>query len=149
MSFANTLVGNNYRPDRKLLEAISSLTAQLAALKARADTLPATSGVSMGSLGACGLVTMRDGRPSFEVDSGEIELTYSVGARTETLSRVTANASGGVFISVYDGSTLLGGGLAAGVLILNFAVVAPQSLKIVAALAGPGSHMGDLILSWV
>ena len=149
MSFANTLVGNNYRPDRKLLEALTSLTAQLAALKARADILPATSGVSMGSLGACGLVTMRDGRPSFEVSEGQIEITYSVGARTETLTRVTANASGGVFISVYDGSTLLGGGLAAGVLILNFAVVAPRDLKIVATLAGPGSRVGDVVLSRV
>ena len=109
MSYANTLVGNNYRPDRKLLEALTSLTAQLAALKARADTLPATSGVSMGSLGACGLLGMCDGRPSFEVDTRAVEITYSVGARTETLSRVTANASGGVFISVYDGMTLLGG----------------------------------------
>ena len=148
MSFANTAVGNNYRPDRKLLEAIAALTTQVAALKARADTLPATSGVSMGSLGACAMITMRNNRPSFEVDSGEIELTYPIGARSETLTRVTANATG-VFISVYNGSTLLGGGLAAGVLILNFAAVAPQSLKIVAALAGPGSHMGDIVLSWV
>ena len=148
MSFANTLVGNNYRPDRKLLEALTSLTAQLAALKARADTLPATSGVSMGSLGACGLVTMRDGRPSFEVDTGAVELTYSIGQRPETLTRVTANASG-VFISVYDGMTLLGGGLASGVLQLNFAVLAPRDLKIVAALAGPGSRVGDVVLSWV
>ena len=149
MSFANTLVGNNYRPDRKLLEAISSLTAQLAALKARADTLPATSGVSMGSLGACGILTMRDGRPSFEVDAGKIEITYIIGQRPETLTRVTANASGGVFISVYDGMTLLGGGLASGALILNFAVVAPRDLRIVAALAGPDSRVGDIVLSWV
>ena len=92
---------------------------------------------------------MRNDRPSFEVESGEIELTYSVGSRPETLTRVTANASGGVFISVYDGSTLLGGGLAAGVLILNFAVVAPRDLKIVATLAGPGSRVGDVVLSWV
>ena len=148
MSFANTLVGNNYRPDRKLLEALTSLTAQLAALKARADILPATSGVSMGSLGACGLVTMRDGRPSFEVDTGAVELTYSIGARTETLTRVTATATG-VFVSVYDGSTLLGGGLASGALILNFAVVAPRDLRIVVALAGPGSRVGDVSLSWV
>ena len=148
MSYANTLVGNNYRPDRKLLEALTSLTAQLAALKARADTLPATSGVSMGSLGACGLVTMRDGRPSFEVDTGAVELTYSIGQRPETLTRVTANASG-VFISVYDGMTLLGGGLASGVLQLNFAVLAPRDLKIVATLAGPGSRVGDVVLSWV
>ena len=149
MSYANSSVTNTYRPDRRILDALTSLTAQLAALKARADTLPATSGVSMGSLGACGLVTMRDGRPSFEVSEGQIEITYSVGARTETLTRVTANASGGVFISVYDGSTLLGGGLAAGVLILNFAVVAPQNLRIVVALAGPGSRVGDVSLSWV
>ena len=148
MSFANTLVGNNYRPDRKLLEALTSLTAQLAALKARADTLPATSGVSMGSLGACGLVTMRDGRPSFEVDTGAVELTYSIGQRPETLTRVTANASG-VFISVYDGMTLLGGGLASGVLQLNFAVLAPRDLRITAALAGPGSRVGDIVLTWV
>ena len=147
--FANSAVGNNYRPDRKLLEAISSLTAQLAALKARADTLPATSGVSMGSLGAVGMITMRNDRPSFEVDTGAVELTYSIGARTETLSRVTANADGGAFISVYNGATLLGGGLAAGVLILNFAVVAPQNLRIVVALAGPGSCMGDIVLTWV
>ena len=149
MSFANTAVGNNYRPDRKLLEAITSLTAQVTALKARADTLPATSGVSLGSLGACGMITMRDGRPSFEVDTGAVELTYSVGSRPETLTRVTANADGGVFISVYNGATLLGGGLAAGALILNFAVVAPQNLRIVAALAGPGSRVGDIVLSWV
>ena len=63
----------------------------------------------MGSLGAVGMITMRDGRPSFEVDSGQIEVTYPIGARTETLTRVTANASG-VFISVYNGATLLGGG---------------------------------------
>ena len=90
---------------------------------------------------------MRDGRPSFEVDSGEIELTYSIGARTETLTRVTANASG-AFISVYNGATLLGGGLAAGVLQLNFAVVAPQNLRIVAALGGPGVRVGDIVLTW-
>ena len=149
MSFSNSSVTNTYRPDRRILDSIAALTAQLAALKARADTLPATSGVSMGSLGACGLVTMRDGRPSFEVSEGQIEITYSVGARTETPTRVTANASGGVFISVYDGMTLLGGGLAAGVLILNFAVVAPRDLRIVAALAGPGSRVGDVVLSWV
>jgi hypothetical protein len=94
------------------------------------------------------MITMRDGRPSFEVDAGQIEITYSIGQRPETLTRVTATASG-VFISVYNGATLLGGGLASGALILNFAVVAPQSLKIVAALAGPGSHMGDISLSWV
>ena len=148
MSFSNSSVTNTYRPDRRILDSIAALTAQLAALKARADTLPATSGVSMGSLGACGLVTMRDGRPSFEVSEGQIELTYSIGARTETLTRVTANASG-VFISVYDGMTLLGGGLASGVLQLNFAVLAPRDLKIVAALAGPGSRVGDVVLSWV
>ena len=74
---------------------------------------------------------------------------YPIGARPETLTRVTANASGGVFISVYDGNILLGGGLANGVLQLNFATVSPQNLRIVAALAGPGSRMGDLILSWV
>ena len=91
---------------------------------------------------------MRNNRPSFEVDSGEIELTYPIGARSETLTRVTANATG-VFISVYNGATLLGGGLAAGVLILNFTVVAPQNLRIVAALAGPGSRVGDIVLSWV
>ena len=91
---------------------------------------------------------MRDGRPSFEVDSGEIELTYSIGARTETLTRVVATASG-VFISVYDGSTLLGGGLASGAIILNFAAVAPRDLRIVAALAGPGSRVGDVSLTWV
>ena len=85
--FANSSVGNNYRPDRKLLEAITALTAQVAALKTRADTLPATSGISMGSLGAVGMITMRNDRPSFEVDSGQIELTYSIGARSETLTR--------------------------------------------------------------
>ena len=148
MSFANTAVGNNYRPDRKLLEAITALTAQVTALKTRADTLAATSGVSLGSIGACGMITMRDGRPSFEVDAGEISITYSIGQRPETLMRVTANASG-AFISVYDGSTLLGGGLASGALILNFAVVAPRDLRIVVALAGPGSRVGDVSLSWV
>ena len=149
MSFANSGAPlNSYRPDTRLTNAIAALSAQVAALRARADILPATSGVSMGSLGACAMITMRNNRPSFEVDSGEIELTYPIGARSETLTRVTANATG-VFISVYNGSTLLGGGLAAGVLILNFAAVAPQSLKIVAALAGPGSHMGDIVLSWV
>ena len=91
---------------------------------------------------------MRDGRPSFEVDSGEIELTYSIGARTETLTRVVTTASG-VFISVYDGMTLLGGGVASGVLQLNFAVLAPRDLRITAALAGPGSRVGDVVLSWV
>ena len=65
--FANSSVGNNYRPDRKLLEAITALTAQVAALKARADIIPATGGVSMGSLGAVGMIGMRDGRPSFEL----------------------------------------------------------------------------------
>ena len=148
--FANSSVTNTYRPDRKLLDDIAALTAQVAALKARADTLPVSAGTSMGSLGAVGMITMRDGRPSFEVDAGQIEITYPIGARPETLTRVTANASGGVFISVYDGAALLGGGLGNGVFLqLNFAVVAPQSLKIVAALAGPGSRMGDLILSWV
>ena len=146
--FANSSVTNTYRPDRKLLDAIAALTAQVAALKARADTIPVSAGTSMGSLGAGGLVTMRDGRPSFEVDAGQIEITYSIGQRPETLTRVTANASG-VFISVYDNNTLLGGGLASGALILNFAVVAPQNLRIVAALAGPDSHMGDIVLTWV
>ena len=142
--FANSQVGNTYRPDTR----IAVLTAQVAALRARADTLTATSGISMGSLGACGMTTMRDGRPSFEVDSGQIEISYPIGARTETLTRVTANASG-VFISVYNGATLLGGGLAAGVLILNFGVAAPTNLRIVAALAGPGSRVGDIVLTWV
>ena len=146
--FANSSVTNTYRPDRKLLDAIAALTAQVAALKARADTLPVSAGTSMGSLGACGMIAMRDGRPSFEVDSGEIELTYPIGTRPETLTRVTATASG-VFISVYNGATLLGGGLANGTIQLNFAVVAPQSLKIVAALGGPGSRMGDIVLTWV
>ena len=146
--FANSSVGNNYRPDRKLLEAITALTAQVAALKTRADTLPATSGISMGSLGAVGMITMRDGRPSFEVSEGQIEITYIVGQRPETLTKVVANASG-AFISVYDGSILLGGGMGSGTLILNFAVVAPRDLRIVAALAGPGSRVGDVVLSWV
>ena len=144
MSFANTLVGNSYRPDTRL----TSLTTQLAALKARADTLQATSGVSMGSLGAVGMITMRDGRPSFEVDTGAVELTYSIGARTETLTRVTATATG-VFISVYDGMTLLGRLVSNGALILNFAVVAPRDLRIVASLGGPGARMGDIALTWV
>ena len=149
MSFANSGAPlNSYRPDTRLTNAIAALSAQVAALKARADILPANAGVSLGSLGGCGIITMRDGRPSFEVDSGEIEITYSIGARTETLSRVSATATG-VFISVYNGATLLGGGLAAGVLILNFAVVAPRDLKIVATLAGPGSRVGDVVLSWV
>ena len=148
MSFANSSVTNTYRPDRRILDALTSLTAQLAALKARADTLPATSGVSMGSLGACGMITMRDGRPSFEVDAGQIEITYPIGARPETLTRVSVNASG-AFISVYDNNTLLGGGLTSGTLILNFAVVAPQNLRIVAVLGGPGSRMGDIVLTWV
>ena len=148
MSFASSSLQNSYRPDTRLTNAIAALSAQVAAL--RADILPATSGVSMGSLGACAMITMRDGRPSFEVDSGEIELTCSIGARTETLSRVTANADGGAFISVYNGATLLGGGLTNGVpLILNFATVSPQSLRIVVALAGPGSRMGDIVLTWV
>ena len=146
--FANSSVTNTYRPDRKLLDAIAVLTQQVAALKARADTITATSGVSLGSLGACGMITMRDGRPSFEVDSGQIEITYPIGARPETLTRVTANASG-VFISVYNGESLLGGGLVNGMIQLNFAVVAPQNLRIVAALAGPGSRVGDIVLSWV
>jgi hypothetical protein len=146
--FGNNSVGNNFRPDQKLLNAIAALSAQLAAIKARGDTLPVSAGTSMGSLGACGMIAMRDGRPSFEVDSGEIEITYIIGQRPETLTRVTATASG-VFISVYNGNTLLGGGLASGALILNFAVVAPQNLRIVAALAGPGSHMGDIVLTWV
>ena len=115
MSFANTAVGNNSRPDRKLLEAITALTAQVTALKTRADTLASTSGVSLGSVGACGMITMRDGRPSFEVDAGEISITYSVGSRTETLTRVTVNASG-AFNIVYNGTTLLGGGLVSGLL---------------------------------
>ena len=84
--FANSQVTNTYRPDRKLLDAIAALTAQLAILRARGDTIPVSAGTSMGSLGACGLLGMRDGRPSFEVDSGQIELTYSIGARSETLS---------------------------------------------------------------
>ena len=91
---------------------------------------------------------MRDGRPSFEVSEGQIEITYPIGARSETLSRVTANASG-VFISVYNGASLVGGGLVNGTIQLNFAVVAPQNLRIVAALGGPGSRMGDLVLTWV
>ena len=95
------------------------------------------------------MLNMRDGRPSFEVVSGQIELTYSIGARTETLTRVTAYASGGVFIRVYDGNTLLGRGLANGSLILNFGVAAPTNLRIVAALAGPGSRVGDIVLTWV
>ena len=45
--------------------------------------------------------------------------------------------------------TLLGGGLVNGTIQLNFAVVAPQNLRIVAALAGPGSRVGDIVLSWV
>ena len=56
--FANSQVGNTYRPDTRLINAIAVLTTQVAALKARADTLPATSGVSMGLLGACGMITM-------------------------------------------------------------------------------------------
>ena len=146
--FANSSVTNTYRPDRKLLDAIAALTAQVAALKARADMLSVTAGISLGSLGACGMITMRNDRPSFEVDAGQIEITFPIGARPETLTRVTANASG-VFISVYDGNTLLGGGLASGVLQLNFMVVSPQNLRIVAALAGPGSRMGDIVLTWV
>ena len=146
--FANSQVTNTYRPDRKLLDAIAALTAQVAALKARADTLPVSAGTSMGSLGACGMIAMRDGRPSFEVDAGQIEITYPIGARPETLTRVSANASG-VFISVYDGNTLLGGGLTNGTIQLNFAVIAPQNLRIVAALGGPGSRMGDISLTWV
>ena len=59
--FANSSVGNTYRPDRRVLNAIAALTAQAAALKARADIIPATSGISMGSLGAVGLIAMRDG----------------------------------------------------------------------------------------
>ena len=147
--FANSSVTNTYRPDRKLLDAIAVLTQQVAALKARADTIPATSGVSSGSLGACGMITMRDGRPRFEVSEGQIEITYPIGARSETLTRVSANADGGVFLSVYNGETLLGGGLVNGMIQLNFAVVAPQNLRIVAALAGPGSRVGDIVLSWV
>ena len=146
--FAISQVTNTYRPDRKLLDAIAALTAQVAALKARADTIPVSAGTSMGSLGACGMIAMRDGRPSFEVDAGQIEITYSIGQRPETLTRVSANASG-AFISVYDNNTLLGGGLASGALILNFSVVAPQNLRSVAALAGPGSRMGDIVLTWV
>ena len=126
--FANSSVTNTYRPDRKLLDAIAALTAQVAALKARADTLPVSAGTSMGSLGACGMITMRDGRPSFEVDAGQIEITYPIGARPETLTRVTANAIG-VFISVYNGATLLGGGLANGTIQLNFAVVALRTCE--------------------
>ena len=140
--FANSSVGNTYRPDRRILDSVTALAAQITALKARTDTIPATSGVSMGSLGAVGMITMRDGRPSFEVDSGQIEITYSLGVPPETLTRVTATASAGVFLSVYDGNTLLGGGLASGVLQLNFAAAAPQNLKIVAALGGPGSPHG-------
>ena len=75
------------RPDRKLLDAIAALTTKVAELRARADIVPATSGVSMGSLGACGMITMRDGRPSFEVDSGEIEVTYSRGADRNAFTR--------------------------------------------------------------
>ena len=146
--FANSQVGNTYRPDTRLINAIAVLTTQVAALRARADTIPATSGISSGSLGAVGIITMRDGRPSFEVDSGKIEVTYPIGARPETLTRVAVNASG-VFISVYNGATLLGGGLVNGMIQLNFAVAAPQNLRIVAALGGPGARMGDLILSWV
>ena len=42
--FANSSVGINYRPDRKLLEAIAALATQVTALKARADTIPANAG---------------------------------------------------------------------------------------------------------
>ena len=80
--FANSQVGNTYRPDTRLINVIAVLTTQVASLRARADTITATSGVSMGSLGAVGLETMRDSRPSFEVDSGEIEVTYPIGARS-------------------------------------------------------------------
>ena len=34
MSFSNTLVGNNYRPDRKIIEALTALTARVATLEA-------------------------------------------------------------------------------------------------------------------
>ena len=34
MSFSNTLVGNNYRPDRKILEALTALTARVTTLEA-------------------------------------------------------------------------------------------------------------------
>ena len=94
MLFANSgAPQNSYRPDTRLTNAIAALSAQVAALRARADILPATSGVSMGSLGACAMITMRNNRPSFEVDSGETELTYNIGARPETLTRVSATAT--------------------------------------------------------
>ena len=144
MSFANTAVGNGFRPDRRILDSIAALTAQIAALKARADTLPVHRHFD-GEPGRGRALRDARRRPSFEVDSGQIEITYHIGARPETLTRVIANASEGVFLSVYNGTTLLGGGLANGVLQLNFALVAP---RIVATLGGTGSHMGDIVLTW-
>ena len=104
----------------------------------------------MSSNGTAHDVTQRS-QPSFaDMSSAQRSASMdNVVRQVETLTRVTANADGGAFIFVYNGATLLGGGLAAGVLILNFAVVAPQNLRIVVALAGPGSRVGDLILSWV
>ena len=144
---------NSYAAGRDVSGAVTSLEARvttLMALKAKADVIAGTSGISMGSLGAVGIITMRDGKPSFEVEEGAIEITYPVGSRTETLTRVAATAEG-AFLSVYDGVNLLGGGLATGTLQLNFApaVVAPRSLRIVATLAGPGSRIGYISLSWV
>ena len=41
MSFSNTLVGNNYRPDRKILEALTALTQRVEALEVEKVSLRA------------------------------------------------------------------------------------------------------------
>ena len=41
MSFSNTLVGNNYRPDRKILEAITALSARVVTLEAEKTAIQA------------------------------------------------------------------------------------------------------------
>jgi hypothetical protein len=89
---------------------------------------------------------MREGRPSFEVDAVQIELTYPIGSWSETLTRVVVTASGAF---VYNGSTLLGGGLDTGVLRTQLCDCVPSESTNSRALAGPGSRAGDIVLSWV
>ena len=66
MSFANTLVGNTYRPDRKLLDAIAALTTRVDALEAekvilRAENAELLSRLEALQLWAKTLVLYEDG----------------------------------------------------------------------------------------
>ena len=46
MSFANTSVGNTYRPDRRILDSIAALTARVSTLELEKNELQARAAVS-------------------------------------------------------------------------------------------------------